>query len=72
MSTNIVSQIVNCSTRQRLVEVTCMVSGGWFNRRYNVISCPAMYDAGPGCDLRCKAQLGNRSLTNQAVFGLRS
>jgi hypothetical protein len=72
VSAKIVSQIVNCPTRQRLVEVTCMVSGNWFNRRYNVVSCPAMYDAGPGCDLRCKAQLGYRPLTNHAVFGLRA
>ena len=72
MSAKIVSQIVNCPTRQRVVEVTCMVSGSWFNRRYNVVSCPAMYDAGPGCELRCKAQMGNRSFANHAFFGLRA
>ena len=65
-------QLVDCPSRKRGVEVTCAVSGRWFNRRYNVISCPAMYDAGPVCELRCKSQLGNRPVANQAFFGMRA
>ena len=72
MSTKIVYRIVNCPLRQRMVEVACAVSGRWFNRQCNLVSCPAKYDAGPACDLRCKAQLGNRSVKNQAIFGLRA
>ena len=72
MNTRIMKQMVDCPNRQRVVEVKCAVSGSWFDRHYEVISCPAMYDAGPACNRGCETQLGNRPLINQAIFGMRA
>ena len=52
------TQIIHCPLRQREVEVKYSVSGNWFNREYDVESCPSMYDGGAGCDRRCKNLLG--------------
>lgn len=49
---------VHCMPRGRDVYVTYTVVGGPWGPEYDVVSCPAMYDPGVGCDRRCRAQIG--------------
>ena len=47
------TKVIECPVQKRQVEVTYKVLGSWLDRRYEVESCPAMYDWG-GCDRQCK------------------
>lgn len=55
------ARVIYCAARQREVQVTYTVSGDQFAREYDVVSCPAMFDGGAGCDRRCKALLGSHT-----------
>ena len=50
------TKVIQCPVQNRLAEVTYKVIGNWFNREYEIQSCPAMSDWG-GCDRQCKRQL---------------
>jgi hypothetical protein len=50
-------QIVRCPSRKRDVEVTYAVTGKMFARKYEIVSCPAMYDSSDSCNRLCLAAL---------------
>jgi hypothetical protein len=50
------TRVIKCPVQNRLVEVTYKAIGSWFNREYDVVSCPAMNEWGD-CDHQCKNQL---------------
>ena len=56
MGHKIKTVVINCPLRKREVEVTYQVTGHWFNREFDVVSCPAIND-GAGCHLQCKSLL---------------
>lgn len=56
MGSEIRTRVIQCPVQNRLVEVTYKVIGNWFNREYEVQSCPAMSDWG-GCDRQCKNKM---------------
>lgn len=51
------TKLIHCKSRKRQVEVTYTNTGGFFSRNYDIVSCPAMYDSGAGCNRDCKTQL---------------
>lgn len=51
------TKLINCPKRNRQVEVTYAKTGGLFSRNYDIVSCPAMYDSGTGCNRDCKSLL---------------
>lgn len=52
------SKIFYCPLKKRDVEITYSLSGSWFNSKYTVKSCPAMYDGGTACNRQCVKLLG--------------
>lgn len=63
------NRLVECHNRGRQVEVTYARVGGLFSRDYIIVSCPAMYDSGSGCDRSCKTQLNmDSSVFNQLQY----
>lgn len=62
------TKLVDCHNRGREVEVTYVKAGGLFSRDYNIVSCPAMFDSGTGCDRSCKTQLTLGSGFNQLQY----
>lgn len=53
MKSKLRKKTIHCPVRDRPTEVTYRISGNWFNREYDIESCPAMRDGG-GCDRQCK------------------
>ena len=53
MKSKIKSRVIKCPVQNRLVEVSYKAIGSWFNREYDIQSCPAMNDWG-GCDRQCQ------------------
>ena len=53
MSSKTIKQIVKCPNRNRDVEVTFKVSGKWFSPRFEIKSCPAMFDSAQSCNRYC-------------------
>ena len=51
------TRVIECPSQKRQVEVTYTVTGSWFKREYDVVSCPAINDWGGGCHRECKLQL---------------
>jgi hypothetical protein len=51
------TMVIESPNQKRQVEVTFTVTGNWFNREYNVLSCPAISDWGGNCYRECKSQL---------------
>jgi hypothetical protein len=48
---------LECPRQKRQVEVTYTVTGSWFDREYDVVSCPAINDFGGVCYRECKSYL---------------
>ena len=63
-----VKQTIDCPVRQRQVEVTFAKLRGWLRGRYEVISCPAMNDAGPHCNRDCRSLPERRSFIDFTAF----
>jgi hypothetical protein len=57
MGRKINTMVVECPRQKRQVEVSYTVGGSWFNREYDVLSCPAIGDWGGSCYRECKLQL---------------
>ena len=57
MGPEIKTMVIECPRQHRKVEVTYAVAGNWFNREYDVLSCPAINDRGGNCYRECKSQL---------------
>ena len=53
MKSKIKTRIIKCPVQNRLVQVSYKAIGSWFNREYDIQSCPAMSDWG-GCDRQCQ------------------
>ena len=56
MKSKLKSRIIECPVQKRLVQVDYTTVGNWFNRKYEIKSCPAMSDWG-GCDRQCQPLL---------------
>jgi hypothetical protein len=56
MGSKLKTRVIQCPVQKRPVEVTYRVIGNWFNREYDIQSCPAMHDRG-SCDRPCKRLL---------------
>lgn len=54
MAKKIRKQVIKCPSRKRHVELTYTVSGNWFARKYDIISCPAMYETSSSCNRQCR------------------
>ncbi len=57
MGLEIKTMVIKCPRQKRQVEVTYSVAGNWFNREFDVLSCPAINDWGGNCYRECKSQL---------------
>ena len=52
------SEVVWCERKKRHVQIEVSKVGSWFNPEYQIDSCPALGDAGGGCDQSCRKQIG--------------
>jgi hypothetical protein len=53
-----ITSVVTCPVQKREVDVTYRKVGNWFNRKLDVLSCPAIKDSGGSCYRQCKSLLG--------------
>lgn len=68
MGQKIKTAVIECPVQEREVEVTYQVTGKWFNREYDVLSCPAINDNGGRCYRQCKSLLGRPSSLVEGYF----
>ncbi len=61
MARTIRQQILRCPTRNRDVEVSYIASGRWFATRYEIVSCPSMFDGPGSCHRQCSPLLSRPS-----------
>ena len=57
MREKIKTSVIKCPVKKRDVEVTYKITRNWFNRKLNILSCPAIEDNGGRCYQQCKSLL---------------
>ena len=60
MGSGLKTKLIQCPVQNRMAEVAYKVIGPWYNREYDIVSCPAMNDWGD-CDRQCKNILATPS-----------